>query len=262
MFRITTLFLLLFTGIGNAQTVTGIVVDEDQSPLPAVLVFNMTTAFKSYTDRSGTFNIKAGPGDELRFVRNGFDRSAKVLRDRDFINPFVVTIIRVTAEIEEITLPSVKLTGDLSKDSRNLARFDKVGQLQRNIGVPGPPEKPREKPAEVVQNILLPLIGYPPTVNIQAIYDVVSGKAKRQKRLYKYEDLADHIAWVQSKVARNYFTEMNIPPERISEFLQLSIGVKPEITKYIKARNLSKVLFALEDTLPIYLDRISNKVTP
>lgn len=262
MFRTSTLFLFLLTGIVNAQTISGIVLDEDQNRRPGVLVFNMKTALKAYTDRNGEFNIEAGSGDELRVVRNGFERGVKIVRESDFVNPLVVTIIREATEIEEVKLPSTQLTGKLNIDSRNLTRLDKFADLNRKVGVPGPPEKPREKPAEVVQNILLPLIGYPPTVNVQAIYDVVSGKAKRQKRLYKYEDLGDHIAWIRSKISGTYFTEMNIPPERISEFLQFSIGVKPEITKYIKARNISKVLFILEDTFPIYLDRISNTVTP
>ena len=48
---------------------------------------------------------------------------------------------------------------------------------------------------------------------------------------------------------------MEIPKEKISEFLQFSLGIKPEINKYIKSQNLSKVLFILEDTLPEYLNR-------
>ena len=52
---------------------------------------------------------------------------------------------------------------------------------------------------------------------------------------------------------------MNIPKDKISEFLQFSIGLKPEINRWIRARNLERVLFTLEDTFPKYLENGSVK---
>ena len=75
------------------------------------------------------------------------------------------------------------------------------------------------------------------------------------RQLYKYEDLQDNVEWIREKVGDDYFLKMEIPATKISEFLQFSIGVKPEISKYIKAQKLSKVLFVLEETLPQYLNR-------
>ena len=75
------------------------------------------------------------------------------------------------------------------------------------------------------------------------------------RSLYRYEDLQDNITWIRERMGDDYFIEMGIPSEKIAEFLQFSIGVKPDITRYIKARNLSKVLFILEGTLPQYLHR-------
>lgn len=255
MFRLFLVFIISFSASLFSQEVTGTVTDEDQNLLGGVLVFNMKTEQKTYTNLNGEFTIDASIRDELRFIRQGFERSSRIVNGHDFNTPFSITIIRNVQEIEEVKIPAVRLTGDLNRDSRNLAKFDKVAQLQRDVGVPGPPEKPRERPSELGKNILLPLIGIPPTVNVQAIYNVVSGKAKRQKRLYKYEDLQDNIAWIRGKVGDDYFIKMEISLEKIPEFLQFSIGVKPEINKYIKARNLSKVLFILEETLPQYLKR-------
>lgn len=47
---------------------------------------------------------------------------------------------------------------------------------------------------------------------------------------------------------------MGVPEEKIIEFLQFSIGIKPEINQAIRATNVSKVLFILEETLPKYLN--------
>ena len=75
------------------------------------------------------------------------------------------------------------------------------------------------------------------------------------RQLYKYEDLQDDVEWIRGKVGDDYFTKMEIPTNKVAEFLQFSIGLEPEINRYIKARNLSRVLFVLEETLPKYLAR-------
>ena len=74
------------------------------------------------------------------------------------------------------------------------------------------------------------------------------------RSLYRYEDLQDNIAWIRERVEDDYFTKMNIPKDKISEFLQFSIGLKPDINRWIRARNLERVLFTLEDTFPKYLE--------
>ena len=48
-------------------------------------------------------------------------------------------------------------------------------------------------------------------VNVQAIYDVLSGKSKRLRRLYKYEDLQEGFAWIRNNIDPEYFTEAGIP---------------------------------------------------
>lgn len=255
MVRVFAVFFFCFTVPLFSQNLSGIITDEEQNPLSAVLVFNVQSEKKSYSNIKGEFTIEANANDELRFVRYGFERNSKKINSSDFNNPISISLFRKAEEIEEVKVTNLNLSGDLNKDSRKLTKVDKVAQLQREIGVPLPPEKPREKPSELGKNVLLPLIGIPPTADIQAIYNVLSGKARKQKSWYKYEDLQDKIKWIRSKVPDEYFTKMNIPEEKISEFLQFSIGVQPEISKGIKARNLSKVLFALEETFPKYLNR-------
>ena len=246
-------FLITSTSIFS-QKVSGIVTDEEGNPLPATLVFNLQTEQKSYTDLKGSFSIDANPNQELRFIRVGFERFSKIISSQDFNYTFRISLYRIPGEIEEVQVP-VRLTGDLNIDSRNLTRFDKVAQLRAEIGVPAPPEKPREKVADAKDDILKPLLRIPPMVNVQAVYDVISGRAKKKKRLYRYEDLQENIAWIREKVGDEYFLKMGIKSTKISEFLQFSIGVKPDLNKYVKAKNVSKVLLLLEETFPLYLKR-------
>ena len=253
MFRFFLIVLLCFSANAFAQTVSGTVTDEDQNALPAVLVFNLKTEQKTYTDVSGKFVIPANTNDELRFVRKGFERSSKVIRQADFLSLFFIMLKRDYEEIEEVQVSKIKLTGDLNTDSRNLTKVDRVAQVQRAVGVPGPPEKPREKPADFKKDVLYSLLSL--SVQPQAIYDLISGDARRMKNEYRYEDLQDKIAWLRERVSEGYFIEMGIPPEKISAFLQFSLAAQPEISQAVKKKNLSKALFLLEETLPKFLNR-------
>ena len=252
MTRFLVLIMIYFSQHVFSQIVSGIVTDEDGRPLPAVLVINVSTNQKTTTNLNGEFSIEASPQNELRFVRNGFERNSHIIKEIDFNNPVKVSLLRMIEEIEEVKVSS-KLTGDLNKDSKSLTKIDKTAQVEKAVGIPGPPEKPREKPAEFKKDVLYSLLSL--SVKPQAIYDLISGDARRMKAEYRYEDLQENISWIRQRIDDDYFVKMGIPQGKISEFLQLSIGLKPEINQFIKAENLSKILFILEDTLPVYLHK-------
>ena len=248
------LFIFAFVGISISaqQTVYGRITDEEQHPIPATLVMNMKTGFQAYSDLEGNFSINGNFRDELRFVRKGYER-VSLLFNNENQRYVSITLYRVAVAIEEVKIEEVKLTGNLETDSRNLTIIDKAEILNAEIGVPKPPEKPREKPAEFKKDVLYSLLSL--SVKPQAIYDLISGDARRMKAEYRYEDLQENISWIRQRIDDDYFVKMGIPQGKISEFLQFSIGLKPEINQFIKEKNLSKILFILEDTLPVYLHK-------
>lgn len=238
----------------SAQTFSGTVTDEDQHPLAAVMVFNVQTDKKAYTNVNGEFAIESSSGNELRFIRTGFERSSKIVKEGDFSIPFTISIVRMAQEIEEVKVSNLRLTGDLNTDARNLTKFDKVAQLQSEIGVPTAPEKPRETPPPTLEKV--GVIRYAlSNLNFNNLYKNISGDSRRMRSLYKYEDTQDNIAWIRERIDDDYFTKMGIPEDKVSEFLQFSMGVKPDLKKWIRAKNLSRILFDLEETFPKYLNR-------
>lgn len=243
--------LFLFNLLLSQQMVTGIITDENDIRLNSVTVINMSTDQKVICNSSGEFSIAASMNDELRFVKAGYERASKRVLTDGINSRLIITLTQLPQEIEEVQI--VKLSGDLSKDSRKVAKVDLGAQVQAAVGLPQPIGKMREKPAEVKKVLLPMLLG---SLNIQGLYDLVSGKARKQKRQYQYEDLQEHIAWIRDRVDDDYFVKMGIPVERISEFIEFSFLVKPLIRTYVKARNLSAVLLRIEEVIPLYTERL------
>lgn len=156
MFRILLLLVLSFSTTLFSQKVSGTVTDEDQNPIPAVLVFNMNTEQKVYTNLNGEFSIDANAKDELRFIRQGFERSSKMVNQQDLYSPFTIIIIRTSQEIEEVEI-AYQPTGDLEKDAKNYGDTKPVVKLKsetvKYIRSESAPEVLASKPGEFVQPV-------------------------------------------------------------------------------------------------------------
>jgi len=148
---------------------------------------------KVLSNELGEFSIPAKSGDEIRFVKENYEREKWIVSDNLNV---IIRLSKIPMEIEEVKI-----------ENKRVAEAKKE-ELRQSIGLPKGPEKPREKPADAVDDIVRPLIRIPPMVNVQAIYDVVSGKSKRLKRLYKYEDLQEGLIWINNNVDLEYFADI------------------------------------------------------
>lgn len=253
------LFLIILCSnlLLSQQTITGKIVDDNGEGLSAVTVINISSDKKVYSDSQGMFSIEANPNDELRFVKEDFKRVSRKVLTNGINSQLFITLFQIPRDVGEVKIVK-KLTGDLEKDSRIVAKVDKGEQVRDAVGLPQPVGKMREKPAEV-KSVLLPiLLG---NLNVQGVYDLISGKARRQKRQYRYDDLQEHILWVRDRIEDDYFTKAGIPADRISEFIGFSFTAKPQVRTYVKAKNLSGVMLRLEETIPLFLERLKNSPT-
>ena len=72
-------------------------------------------------------------------------------------------------------------------------------------------------------------------------------KDERQKRLYKYQDLQENIAWARQKIEDEYFINLGIPKEEINSFIEYSFAKNPLALRYAKAENVSGFLLQIEE---------------
>lgn len=250
--------ILLFTYmfLFSQQKISGKVSDEDGIALPAVTVMNMATDRKVYTADDGSFSIDvSSSGDEIRFVRSGFERS--FVKAADGISKVLdIHLTRVAREIQEVQV--AKLTGNLTRDSKAVARIDRSQVVEDAVGLPQPAGKMRETPANVKQVLIPILMG---NLNVQGMYDLVSGDARRMKRKYRYDDLQEDITWVRARVEDEYFTKEGIPAERISEFIEFAFINRPQSRTFVRAKNITGVLSRMEHAFPVFLARLKESGT-
>lgn len=243
MKRFLQLIFVITSGFIFSQNISGSVMSEDDVLIPKVLIVNMTTDQKTYSDAYGKFVIDGKIGDEIRFAKESFKLGKIIISSNDVQS---IKLERIPQEIEEVKIIN-----------KNLAR-SREEELRNSIGLPKGPDKPREKPAEAVNDILMPLLRIPPAIKIQAIYDVLSGKSRRLKRLYKYEDLQEGLSWTQNNIDPEYFAEAGITPDKLNDFLMFSLRDE-KVLMYMKARNVGGITISLDNNIEAYLERIAEK---
>ena len=221
-----------------SQTISGVVVSEEDHPISKVLIVNMSSNQKVYTDNFGNFSIAGKMGDELRFAKEKY-KGERIKINNDLLK---VILQQLPQEIEEVKIVNKRLAESQEE------------KLRTDIGLPKGPEKPREKPADLADDFLR----IPPKVNIQNIYDAISGKSRRLKRLYKYEDLQEGLAWIQNNIDLEYFAEAGISPEKFNDFLMFSLQDE-KVLMYMKAKNLGGITVSLDNHIGAYLEKIGKK---
>ncbi|MDL1913341.1 MAG: hypothetical protein FDW93_02295 [Bergeyella sp.] len=144
--------------------------------LPGTLVVNSRTEKKTYTNEDGIFIIQASARDELRFAREGFDRTELVIDPQYFSQPLRVILFRQEQLIPELVMGFVP-TGKLKRDVEKLDTpyQKKVAAINKDLNV-----YMKSQP-----KVVLPSMKYSGfrTNNIRINYVDVIGLAKGVKML-------------------------------------------------------------------------------
>lgn len=207
---------------------------EDEVLIPKTLIVNMRTNEKTYSDSQGSFTISAQIGDEIRFAKERY-KLAKILITNSDLQ--TVRLEKIPQEIEEVRLIN-----------KNIVQSQEEG-LRTSIGLPKGPEKPREKPVDLKDDFLR----IPPIVSIQNIYNAISGKSRRLKRLYKYEDLQEGLSWIRNNIDYQYFADAGIPAEKMNDFLMFALRDE-RVLMYMKAKNIGGITVEMDRQIDPYLE--------
>lgn len=193
-------FLLLFQNF-NSQNVKGKIVSDSVS-VNQVLIINVNSQEKTYSNSRGQFIINTNMGDELRFVKEGHERKILKVVNNDDV---VINLIKSITEIEEVTVRK-KLSGDLAADSKLFNENKKKVVLNNDLKVyfktKSSGELMKPKPGEFVQ-----------PVSSGFTFGKIADK-------WTLPDLAE---WIRENLTDDYFLSLGIVYQEINSFLFYSL---------------------------------------
>ncbi len=167
MKNIIFIFFLLVTGVITAQdTVSGTVMNAaNDKPLENVHIVNLNQVKGAVTNEDGEFQLRATVNDTLYFSYLGF-RSIRVRVTNDWLKygNVKVKMTELGIALEEVTVNSVKLTGYLEIDAKNIPIYEnyRYSISGLNTGYEGGDKSPSavtkvlktlSNPADLVYNI-------------------------------------------------------------------------------------------------------------
>ncbi|AZA53210.1 hypothetical protein [Chryseobacterium sp. G0201] len=128
------LFTIFFIHINAQDYIFGKISSEENIEMADVTVINIRTDERVLTNRDGHFMVFGRLGDELRFVKSGYERLNKKVTQENISSSINITLIRSAALIAEIEIKK-GLTGDIKIDSKNLNPPRKVEKLKSDLAV-------------------------------------------------------------------------------------------------------------------------------
>lgn len=203
--KIKLFFLLLTVFFINTKAqdyIFGKVTSEDNAELSGVTVINIRTDERVPTNRDGHFMISGRSGDELRFMKNGYDRANRKITAENITSPVNVTMIKAAELIAEVEIKK-EITGDIKIDAKNLNPPRKVQKLKSDLAVymsrKSDPSVLAPRPGEFVQPVTKGIFSF--------------GKIKN-----KWDDV-DLLNYFQNALGNEFFEELKIDKSQIQHFI-------------------------------------------
>jgi len=195
------LSFLFFIKISAQNYIFGKITTEDNLEMSDVTVINIRTDERVSTNKDGHFMISGRQGDNLRFLKSGYERVNKSIKKEDLESPVNIKMVRAATLIEEVEIKK-SLTGDLKADSKTLNPPKKVEKLRADIGQyisqKSDPRILAARPGEFVQ----------PKGQGFSI-----GKIKN-----KWDDV-DLMKYLAMALGEQYFTDLKIAQPQIQHFI-------------------------------------------
>ncbi|WP_379968903.1 hypothetical protein [Epilithonimonas sp. UC225_85] len=175
---------------------------SDSVVVNQVLVINISSQEKKYSNSYGEFSINANIGDEIRFIKDGYERKNIVVKNQENL---MVNLIKTVIEIEEVEVKR-KLTGNLATDSKLLNESKKKVALNNDLKVYF-----KTKSSEELMN---PRQGE----FVQPVgQGITFGKIDNKWTL---SDLAE---WIRENMTDDYFRSLGLNSQEINSFIFYSL---------------------------------------
>lgn len=253
------LFMLMFTTSWflSGQNFGGLIVVEDKETayLNQIFVTNLNRHKTVLADPTGKFTIPVQIGDIVRFTSIVTERKDIKITEKHLIEQNnIVPLSLYYYNIGDVFIKPFKPTKNIQKDVLALKVKDKISPIKRAVGLPEPKIDPE---TALAGDAPAAFAGGGLTLNIEAIYDIISGEKKKKQRLRKYNIMQNGLNEVKQYFGTAYFKTMGIPEHLIDNFLQF-VYSSENIQGYIEQKNYEALKIPMDKYLPIYQNRLKN----
>ena len=126
------LFLFLCFYILKSQSLSGVVLTDDSSIIRNVQVINLSSNSKSITNDKGEFQLLSKKGDEIRFVKEGFERQSYIVQENSFAEKLIIVLKKEEQLIPELEI-KYQATGNLFKDHSKFGESKRVTETKIDL---------------------------------------------------------------------------------------------------------------------------------
>lgn len=184
-----------------SQKIKGKVLSDSVS-VNNVLIINVHSDEKTYSNSSGEFIINVNVGDEIRFLKDGYERKNVIISNQ---NDLLIKLTKTVIEIEEVEVKK-KLSGNLTKDSKLFDENKKKVTLNNDLKVyfkaPSIEELMKPKPGEFIQPV---------------------GQGFTFGKIEDKWTLPDLVEWLRENLTDDYFISLGLTFPEIDSFLYYSL---------------------------------------
>lgn len=124
--------LVCFVTMAQERTITGIVSDETQQPIPGVTVLNQTSKASAYTNFDGQYSIQAKTGDMLVFSFLGYKNQSQKIQNSNIIN---IKLLPDNQTLNEVVVMGYG-TSNAEYEDRSYARAEKRKEKRDKSAAP------------------------------------------------------------------------------------------------------------------------------
>jgi hypothetical protein len=216
---------LFICGVSLAQTsftkkITGKVTNKDIG-VSDVHVMNTSAGRATISNESGNFSIQVTVGDTLLFSAVQFKRKTLIINASILTSKTLfVPLEEFVNELDEVVVRPYDLSGDLTKDMRNMDTGQVVSAT--SLGLPNASVKPLIQSERQLQTATAgkfhPLMILNPPID--PLINAISGRTKMLKKRFARDKKDMELQRLRSGIADSLFlTQLKIPRDRIDDFM-------------------------------------------
>lgn len=218
MLRITFILLLFSTIIfGQEAKILGAIQMRNGSDLISeVSIYNKRTQKTAFSNLFGRFYIEAQKGDILVFKTLDIYTEIVEIDEKMIKDQVIIVLMNIDALVLQDVIASKRLTGNLEKDIQSQPFKDDLKELEEKMNLPKSSNADGIRNSEPVYAMEKPL-----SLNVDAIYDILSGNRFRRENLTKWENRERKLKKIIEFFGEKYFIdELGLPQNHIREFVE------------------------------------------